>query len=54
MMKVSELMALLQCANPDANVLVHQPRRWTKKQPDIARTNVFSVEIGACVIIKTT
>lgn len=53
MMKVSELIALLQAANPDAYVFISQPRQWVKKQPDLTKTNVFSVEIGACVNIRT-
>ena len=53
MMKVSELIKLLECAQPYANVYVRQPRSWVKKQPDATNTDILSVEVGRCVQIKT-
>ena len=44
-MKVSDLITLLQQANPNGDVRIMQPRSWIKKQPDQRKTSIISVEV---------
>lgn len=55
-MKVSELIYLLQAAQPDADVQIIQPRTWTKKQPDRTMTSILMVSVwhdGRIVRLET-
>lgn len=55
-MNASELIALLQVAQPDAEIQIIQPRCWVKKQPDKTMTNLLMVSIwhdGRIVRLET-
>ena len=55
-MKASELIALLQVAQPDAEIQIVQPRSWVKKQPDKTMTKLLMVSVwhdGRLVRLET-
>lgn len=55
-MNASELIALLQVAQPDAKIQIVQPRSWVKKQPDKTMTKLLMVSIwndGSIVRLET-